>query len=144
MLSYTIPRLPLQAFSNLSKLIVPTFFTPTPLTPLAFLSPPFLPHLSTLFYALVFNTIKNLAKFGYRSERKVEIFKNPDIFWWPAGTYFLNMVISQKYFGDFWCNFFTKILCVSLIGLYSLLPSDQNSPPKKHTGPHEGYKTTKS
>jgi hypothetical protein len=35
-----------------------------------------------------------LAKFGYRSKRKVEILKNPAIFWQPAGTYCLLMVIS--------------------------------------------------
>ncbi len=29
-------------------------------------------------------------------ERKVEKFKNPAIFWWPAGTYCLNMAISDK------------------------------------------------
>jgi hypothetical protein len=46
------------------------------------------------------------------------MFKNPDIFWWPAGTYFLNMAISEKNSGDFWCIFFTKILCVSLIGFF--------------------------
>jgi hypothetical protein len=41
------------------------------------------------------------------------------------------MVISEKNSGEFWCIFFRKILCVSLIGLYFLLPSDQNSPQKK-------------
>jgi hypothetical protein len=31
---------------------------------------------------------EELTKFGYRSERKVEKFKNPAIFWRPAnGTY---------------------------------------------------------
>jgi hypothetical protein len=73
MLSYTIPKLPLQAFSNLSKLIVPTFFTPKHLTPLAFLSPPsLLPHLSTLLYALVFNTIKNKRR---RASHKPQVAK---------------------------------------------------------------------
>jgi hypothetical protein len=34
-----------------------------------------------------------LAKFGYREERKVEKFKNPAIVWRPAGAY---MVTSKK------------------------------------------------
>jgi hypothetical protein len=34
-------------------------------------------------------------KFAYRSERKVENFKNPAIFWQPAGTYCLTMAISE-------------------------------------------------
>jgi hypothetical protein len=38
-----------------------------------------------------------LAKFGYRSHREVENFKNPAVFWKPAGTYHLNMMISEKY-----------------------------------------------
>ncbi len=76
MLSYTIPKLPLQAFSNLSKLIVPTFFTPKPLTPLAFLSPPsLLPHLSTLLYALVFNTIKNKRRRASHKPHKPQVAK---------------------------------------------------------------------
>jgi hypothetical protein len=37
---------------------------------------------------------EELAKFGYRSERKVKKFKNPAIIWQPAaGTYCLDMVI---------------------------------------------------
>ncbi len=35
-----------------------------------------------------------LAKFGYRSKRKVEILQNPALLWQPAGTYCLHMVIS--------------------------------------------------
>jgi hypothetical protein len=87
-----------------------------------------------------------LTKFGYRSERTVEIFKNPDMFWCPAGTYFLNMVISEKNSGDFWCIFLTKILCVSLIGLYFFVAKWPKFFPKKNTDPHEGWanKTNKS
>ncbi len=32
---------------------------------------------------------------------KVEKFKNPAIFWWPVGTYCLNMAISEKKFSKF-------------------------------------------
>jgi hypothetical protein len=38
---------------------------------------------------------EELAKFGYRSKRKVEKFKKPAIFWWPARTYML--VISELF-----------------------------------------------
>jgi hypothetical protein len=40
---------------------------------------------------------ENLAKFGYKSERKVEKFRNHVIFWPPARTYYLNMVISKQF-----------------------------------------------
>jgi hypothetical protein len=41
--------------------------------------------------------LEHLAKFGYRSDRKVENFRNPDIlFWWHAETYSLNLTISEK------------------------------------------------
>jgi hypothetical protein len=39
---------------------------------------------------------EDLAKFGYKSERKIENFKNVAIFLQPSGTYCLNMVISGK------------------------------------------------
>ncbi len=40
---------------------------------------------------------EELAKFGYKSERKVEKFKNPAIFLQPAGNYFLLVALfSQK------------------------------------------------
>ncbi len=39
---------------------------------------------------------KELANFGYRSERKVENFENPSIFWHPLKTYCINMTISEK------------------------------------------------
>jgi hypothetical protein len=38
---------------------------------------------------------KSQIKFAYRSERKVESFKNPAISWQPAGTYCLTMAISE-------------------------------------------------
>jgi hypothetical protein len=41
---------------------------------------------------------EGLAKFGYRSKRKVENNKNCAIFWWLARTYCLNMVISEFFF----------------------------------------------
>jgi hypothetical protein len=39
--------------------------------------------------------LEELAKFGYRSERKV---KNLATFWQPVGTYILNMAISETFF----------------------------------------------
>jgi hypothetical protein len=33
---------------------------------------------------------EELAKFGYRSQRKVIFFKNLALFWQPAGNYCLN------------------------------------------------------
>jgi hypothetical protein len=38
-----------------------------------------------------------LAKFGCRSDWKVEKLKNGAIFWQPAGTYCLHMVISELF-----------------------------------------------
>ncbi len=38
---------------------------------------------------------EDLAKFGYRSERKVEMFRNYVIFWWYARIYCPNMAISE-------------------------------------------------
>jgi hypothetical protein len=43
-----------------------------------------------------YHSQEELARFGYRSERKVEKFKNTTIFSWPAGIYSLNKVISEK------------------------------------------------
>jgi hypothetical protein len=54
-----------------------------------------------------------------RSERKAENFKNPAIFLWPAGTYCLNMAISE-FFPWKSGNFGTKILCMSCTGLFFL------------------------
>jgi len=46
--------------------------------------------------------LEELAKIGYRSERKV---KSLAIFWQPVGTYIVNMAISETFFplktGDF-------------------------------------------
>jgi hypothetical protein len=56
------------------------------------------------------------AKFGYRSESKVENFKYPAIFWWPAETYCLNMVISERK---------KKIFYMCHTGFF-LLPSGEN------------------
>jgi hypothetical protein len=41
---------------------------------------------------------EELAKFGYRSERKVDNFQNPTMFWQPLGTYCLNMATFEKQF----------------------------------------------
>jgi hypothetical protein len=55
---------------------------------------------------------EELPKFGYRSEMKVEIFKNATIFWRPtAETYCLNMAISEfvsSKSGDFGAYFSQK------------------------------------
>jgi len=53
----------------------------------------------------------NLAKFGYRLERKVEMFWNFTIIWQHARTSGLNMAISlfslkYGYFGPFFLQFF--------------------------------------
>jgi len=45
---------------------------------------------------LVIHPQEELAKFGYKSERKIENFKNVAIFLQASGTYCLNMVISRK------------------------------------------------
>jgi hypothetical protein len=39
---------------------------------------------------------KELVKFGYRPERKVERLRNPAVFWWPLGTYCLNMKALER------------------------------------------------
>jgi hypothetical protein len=50
-----------------------------------------------------------LAKFGYSSERKVEKFQHPDIFWQANGTYCdSKKKKSSKSGDDFQCNFFHK------------------------------------
>ncbi len=49
---------------------------------------------------------------GYRSERKVEFFWNPALFWQHVSTYFQNLVIlnlSSLQSGDFWPYFLKKI-----------------------------------
>ncbi len=43
-----------------------------------------------------YHSQEELAKFGYRSERKVEKCKNTAIFSWSVGIYWLNKVISEK------------------------------------------------
>ncbi len=41
--------------------------------------------------------LEQLAKFGYRSERKV---KNLAIFWQPVASYIVNMAISETFFSS--------------------------------------------
>jgi hypothetical protein len=59
---------------------------------------------------------EELAKFGYKSERKVESFKIPSIVWWPIGTYCLNMALKKKLnpwkCGDFGAFLFTQFFLV--------------------------------
>jgi hypothetical protein len=47
---------------------------------------------------LSYDPQKELAKFGYRQERKVQNLKNPPIFCSPVGTHCLNMAISEPFF----------------------------------------------
>jgi hypothetical protein len=65
---------------------------------------------------------EELTKFGYRSKSKVENFKNPTIFWWPARNYIcLNMMISEKdslNSGEFGSFLFTNIVSMSCMGLF--------------------------
>jgi hypothetical protein len=41
---------------------------------------------------------EHLVKFGYRSERKVEPFRNRALFWPHDPTYCLNMATSSVFF----------------------------------------------
>jgi hypothetical protein len=91
---------------------------------------------------------EEIAKFSYRQESKVEnfkkIFKDPAIFWRPAGTYCLNMTISGIFFplksgdfGVFFCELFSfffflfwqKILSTALSQMHlSLYKKDSTNP----------------
>jgi len=53
-----------------------------------------------------------LAKFGYKSERKIQIFWQPAIVWRPVGTSGLNMAISNPSFFQIWrlCGIFLNQL----------------------------------
>jgi hypothetical protein len=68
-----------------------------------------------------------LAKFGYSSERKVEKFQHPDIFWQSNGTYCDYTKKKSSKSGNFQCIFFTKILCMLQWFLF-LLPSGKIRP----------------
>jgi hypothetical protein len=58
-----------------------------------------------------------LAKFGYRSETKIERFKNPAIFWQPAGTYCPNVAISSLKSGNIGTFFIHKNALYELLSL---------------------------
>jgi len=78
--------------------------------------------------------LEHLAKFGYRSDRKVENFRNPDIlFWWRIETYWLNLTIFKKQIFKIWYfgPFFSRIsfLWVTLAFLFS--PSWEILPQQK-------------
>jgi hypothetical protein len=83
---------------------------------------------------------EELATFGYRSERKVEKLKNHAVVWWFAGTYSLNMAISENFpskpcrFGTFiiWHIFFPKNPLYDSHWILLSCPSDKHSPRKKH------------
>jgi hypothetical protein len=47
---------------------------------------------------------EELAKFGYRSKRRVEMFKNLAISWRLLDTICLNMAISETFSSQFWLN----------------------------------------
>ncbi len=63
----------------------------------------------------VFHPQEELGKFGYRSEKKIQIFQHTPIFWQSTETYCLNMAISGK-----------------KNPLYVFLP--KKFPPKKNSG----------
>jgi hypothetical protein len=46
-----------------------------------------------LWYSHTGDYKRKLDKFGYRSQRKVGKLA---IFWWPAGTYYINMAVSPQ------------------------------------------------
>jgi hypothetical protein len=53
------------------------------------------------------SSTRGTAKFGYRSQIKVENFEDPAIFWQPDGrTYCLNMTISECFSLTIWRFFF--------------------------------------
>ncbi len=60
---------------------------------------------------------EELAKFGYRSEKKLGKHKNPAIFLQPAVTCCLNMAIPNQSLKCLWEIFFNRILCMSSTGL---------------------------
>jgi hypothetical protein len=65
---------------------------------------------------------EDLAKFGYRSERKVEMFRNYVIFWWYARIYCPNMAISEIKSNscnvELWAIFSKITLHICHIGLF--------------------------
>jgi len=67
---------------------------------------------------------ENLATFGYKSQRKVQKFRNHVIFWQHGGTYSLNMVISKKIPIIWWqwpIFFGRKTFCIYGTGFLSLV-----------------------
>lgn len=64
---------------------------------------------------------KELSKFATCQKRKVKTFQNPAIFWQPAETYCVNMMISGKkiflQIWQLWITLFTNVLCMSCTGL---------------------------
>ncbi len=66
-----------------------------------------------------FHPQEELAKFGYRPERKVEKNINPAIFWSFFLNYYLNLAnffFKSSKFCNFGAFFVTKILCMSCNG----------------------------
>jgi hypothetical protein len=63
------------------------------------------------FVRLVDHPLEALTRFGYRSNKKVEIHWNHIIFWWDVKTHCLNWVTSNCFsleYGDFNVSFFPK------------------------------------
>ncbi len=68
------------------------------------------------------------AKFGYRSESNTENFKHPAIFWWPAETYCLNMVISDRKNNPLYVSFWI-FFCCQVVKFFSWKNIHWNQPP---------------
>jgi hypothetical protein len=61
-----------------------------------------------------------LAKFGCRSERKVENFENLAIFWWPSGpTFFFVVSFHHLATKENACNSFQGFICFSMFPKHS-------------------------
>jgi hypothetical protein len=82
---------------------------------------------------------EGLAKFGYKSERKVENFKNPTIISQLVANYCQSMAISgkKKFPKSFWHFFFTIILCiVTLVFLSKVTQICKTTTTKTNTERH--------
>jgi hypothetical protein len=78
--------------------------------------------------------IHKTAKFGYSSERKVEKFKKPTIFWRPTGTYCQRMAISEFFplkSGNLWHFFKHKNPLYELHWIFFCHQVANNCPKKK-------------
>jgi hypothetical protein len=87
------------------------------------------------FVRLVDHPLEALTRFGYKSNKKVEIHWNHIIFWWNINIHSLNLVTLKFFsleYGDFNGSFFPKKPMYLIWNLLFLLPSDKNSSQKFH------------